>query len=297
MTLTLLSTTAKRRLPLLAVALTLALGGCDTVEEGITDKDGEREIYEKARRMLEKRYYDTAISYLEHLENQYPFGPYAEQAQLELIHTLYVSTRYDEAAERAERFTTLHPAHPQVDYAHYISGLAAYVGELGLLRRVFNLDPSARDLSGAKEALRIFDKLLKDHPDTRYADEVRLRMVHLRNLLARHETLVANYYLRRQNWLSAVGRARFVVENFVASPAMADALAIMVYAYRKMEMADLAADALLVLSSNYPDYPSLDARGEFLGPPKVKFGLWYKLGGNFFVPEPPLFDARRLSGS
>jgi outer membrane protein assembly factor BamD len=138
--------------------------------------------------------------------------------------------------------------------------------------------------------------LLARYPDSPYAADAKARMVYLRNLLARHEIDVANYYLRRGAYLAAVNRGRYVVENFERTPAVADGLAIMAQGYTLLGMNDLAQQSIKVLAANYPDYPALSRSGEF----DSGFNLegaqrsWINKAslGLFDPPEPPQFDTR-----
>jgi outer membrane protein assembly factor BamD len=126
-------------------------------------------------------------------------------------------------------------------------------------------------------------------------------MVHLRNLLARYEINVANYYFRRGAYLAAVNRGRYVVENFPQTPAVADGLAVMVQGYTLMGLDTLAGDSLDVLALNYPNHPSLDENGNFISNynregierswmNQITFGLVDQT-------EPPEFDNRPADGS
>jgi outer membrane protein assembly factor BamD len=118
-------------------------------------------------------------------------------------------------------------------------------------------------------------------------------MVHLRNLLARHEIDVANYYFRRGAYLAAVNRGRYVIENYQGSTAMADALAVMAHGYLLLDMPELAQTSIDTLKVNYPDHPSLSDSGEFDVAQvdeadqswinKVSLGL-------FDPPQPPQFN-------
>ena len=47
---------------------------------------GEADLYKTAQRFISKRFWEDAIEVLQKLEENYPFGKYAEQAQLELIY-------------------------------------------------------------------------------------------------------------------------------------------------------------------------------------------------------------------
>src|SRR5690606_13633374 len=84
-----------------------------------------------------------------------------------------------------------------------------------------------------------------------------------RNHLARYEIHVANYYFKRGAYLAAVGRGRYVLENFPQTPAIPDALAVMVQGYSLLKMDSQAEEMLEILKLNYADYPALGAKGEF----------------------------------
>jgi outer membrane protein assembly factor BamD len=276
----------------------LALFGCSSNEElpDIGADAGEQQIYDEAENYLRGDNYDLAVKSLELLESRYPFGKYAEQAQLELIYAHYKAYEHEAAVEAADRFIRLHPQHPNVDYAYYMKGLAAYTGNEDIFNRFLPTDPTRRDTTQAHEAFAQFSQLLSRFPDSPYAADAKARMVYLRNLLARHEIDIANYYLRRGAYLAAVNRGRFVVENFERTPAVADGLAIMAQGYIFLGMNELAQESIEVLALNYPDYPALDKNGQFLSDytldgvqrswiNKASFGL-------FDPPQPPQFDNR-----
>jgi len=282
----------------LILLFSLVLYGCSSNDElpDIAEDAGEQQIYDDAQRYLRGDNYDLAVKSLQLLESRYPFGKYAEQAQLELIYAHYNAYEHEAAVEAADRFIRLHPQHPNLDYAYYMKGLAAYSGNEDIFARFLPTDPAKRDTSHAKEAFAEFSQLLARYPDSPYAADAKARMVHLRNLLARHELDIANYYLRRGAYLAAVNRGRYVVENFERTPAVADGLAIMAQGYILLGMDELAQQSIKVLAANYPDYPALNKNGEFESGftldgmqrswlNKASFGL-------FNPPRPPQFDNR-----
>jgi len=253
-------------------------------------------MYEEAERSLGNRNFDLAVRALQMLESRYPFGKYAEQAQLELIYAHYGAYEHEAAVEAADRFIRLHPQHPNTDYAYYMKGLAAYSGNDDIFARFLPTDETLRDTSHAKEAFAEFAQLLARFPSSSYAADAKARMVYLRNLLARHEINVANYYFRRGAYMAATNRGRYVVENFQRTPAVADALAVMAQGYILLGKDDLAKDSIATLMINYPEHPSLDKNGEFQSVytleglqrswiNKLSFGL-------FDPPKPPQFDNR-----
>lgn len=216
-----------------------------------------KQLYTEAKKDLDNANYDNAISLFEKLEGRYPYGQYAEQARLEIAYAHYKNGEADSAILAAERFIKLYPRQPHVDYAYYLRGLAAFGKGQNFLSRMFKQDPSERDPKRVREAFQYFDELVKRFPNSRYVPDSIQRMIYLRNQLARYEVHVADFYLRRGANLAAVNRAKYVVENYQKTPAVADALAVMVRGYRRLQLPELASDALRVLKLNYPKYPGL----------------------------------------
>jgi len=223
----------------------------------------ETQLYEQAQRGLDKGNYSTAISKLRALESRFPFGRYAEQAQLELIYANYQFRDYEALEAAADRFVRLHPQHPNVDYAYYMKGLAAFDQDRSFLARYLPLDMTQRDPGATRDSYNEFAKLLNRFPESRYAPDARLRMIYARNLLADYEVHVAGYYIKRQAHVAALNRGRYIVENFQGSPAVADGLAIMVQSYQTLGFDDLADKSLAVLELNHPEHSSL-VTGQFV---------------------------------
>ncbi|MEM1190590.1 MAG: outer membrane protein assembly factor BamD [Pseudomonadota bacterium] len=280
---------------LFVLLLLVGCAGNDDQSEFDADS-GEQQIYQQAQRFLNARNYDLAIRALQALESRYPFGKYAEQAQLELIFAHYGAYEPEAAIEASERFIRLHPQHPNVDYAYYMKGLAVATSNQDFLDRFAPTDDTKRDISYAQEAFAEFAQLVSRFPDSPYAADAQSRMIDLRNVLARHEIHVANYYFRRGAYLAAANRGRYVVENFQRTPAVADGLAVMAQGYLLLGMDDLAQDAIDILVLNYPDHPALNSDGEF-DTVYTQDGLQRSFinrasFGLFNPPKPPQFDSR-----
>jgi len=286
----------------LLLSLTLLVSGCSWFggddDELIADS-GEQQMYREAQRHLKNENFSLAVRSLQGLESRYPFGRYAEQAQLELIYAHYSAYEFVAANEAADRFIRLHPRHPNVDYAYYMKGLAAYDIEPGFFSRFIPSDDTKRDVSHIQTAFAEFAQLLARFPDSAYAPDARQRMVHMRNMLARHEIHVANYYFRRGAYMAALNRGKYVVEHMQQTPSVADGLAIMGQAYLLLGLNDLAEDSIAVLCENYPDHPNLATGCEFDSVYTMD-GLqrsWINQAtlGLFDPPEPPQFNYRPKS--
>ena len=248
---------------LLLIAILALTAACSSKQPEVDENLSEVELYQQAQADLDNRSYTQAISKLKALESRYPFGRYAEQAQLELIYAYYKNAEPEAAKSSAERFIRLHPQHANVDYAYYLKGLASFDQDRGLLARFLPLDMTKRDPGAARDSYNEFAQLTSRYPTSRYAPDAKQRMIYLRNLLAAYEVHVGHYYLTRQAYVAAANRGRYVVENFQETPSVGDGLAIMTEAYQRLSLDDLAATSLETLKLNYPDHPSLES-GEFV---------------------------------
>lgn len=292
-----------RILTLLYLSLTICLAGCswfggDKEDETNTENFTERQFYDIIERNLNTANWERAITNLQALEAQYPFGAYAAQAQLNLIYAYYRSADYQAAIASSDRFIRLHPQHENVDYAYYMKGLAAYTESRGFFGNFMPTDSTRRDPGSARESFAAFNQLLTRYPESPHAADARKRMIHLRNHLARYEIHVANYYFRRGAYLAAVNRGRFVVENYQKTPAVSDGLAVMAQGYYLLGMKDLASDTARVLAANYPNHPALKSDGSFIYRDDVSGDkrswlnkLTFGLAGN---AEAPGYDTREI---
>ena len=258
---------------LAVLLLSLGVAGCETLGNlwpfGDDDKEAVQEtseqvLYRSAQSSLRSGNYSSAIGKLEALETRFPFGSYADQAQLELIFAHYMAYDHDAAIRAADRFIRLHPQHANVDYAFYFRGLAHFESGRGYIDRIGIAQVAQRDMSSIESAFADFNQLVVRYPASMYAADAGQRMIYLRNLLAESELAVADFYMRRGGFVAALNRARYVVENYPGAPSTPDALVILIEANHRLGLTDSANDALRVLAANYPDHSGFDGNGNFL---------------------------------
>lgn len=212
-------------------------------------------LFTSGEKALAKGNYDDAVKYLEALDGIYPFGPYAEQAQLDIIYAYHLNNDDASAAAAAERYIRLYPRGDHVDYAYYMRGMIGFSEGLSWIQRVSDTDPAPRDLSNLRQSYVAFASLVHYFPNSIYTPNAKLRMVYIRNLVARRELMVAEAYMQRDAYVAAANRADYVVKHFEGAPQVVPALAIMVKAYRKLGLTNLANQTYELLAANYPNSP------------------------------------------
>ncbi len=254
-----------RLLPALFFAAILSGCATDGEKDRLSESLSEAELYQQANKALNKNRYSEAIKALRTLESRYPFGSFAEQSQLDIIYAYFKNAEPEASKAAADRFIRLHPQHNDVDYAFYMKGLASNTAAMGLIERYMPIDLSSRDPGQARTSFNEFSELLNRYPDSKYAPDARQRMIALRNRMAAYEIHAASYYLKRKAYVAAVNRGRYVVENMQRTPAVPEALSIMIEGYQHLGLPEPANEALAVLKLNYPDHQSLDSQGSFVG--------------------------------
>ena len=239
----------------LAFIAALALNGCSMLPEQVDEtKDWSvGKLYSEARTEMADGNYQKAIKLYEKLESRYPYGRYAQQAQLEVAYAYYKDHETASALAACERFIKLHPGHPNVDYAYYLRGLANFNDDMGWINLVSNQDLTERDPKAARDAFESFKDLVNRFPKSKYTPDAQARMAYLVNALASNEVHVARYYLKRGAYVAAANRAQAALTTYPQAPANEEALLIMVKAYDALGMTDLRNDAERVMRTNFPN--------------------------------------------
>jgi len=256
----------------LALIFLLWLSGCSLLPEVQDETKGwsAQKLYSEAKLQMDDGGYEKAIKYFEALEARYPYGRYAQQAQLEVAYAYFKSSEPVSAVAACDRFIKLHPNHPNVDYAFYLKGLVNFNEDLGLLGTIANQDMSERDPKAARESFESFKELANRFPDSKYAPDAVNRMKYLINALASHEVHAARYYFKRGAYVAAVNRGQYVLQHYPQAPAVEEALALMVNSYDAMGMADLRDDTRRVMQKNFPSSQYFNGAGKDGTP-------WWKL--------------------
>lgn len=235
----------------LAVFLLLTLAACSTNPQKDDKTASADELYAQAKEAIADDSYERGIKKLEALQSRYPYGRYAQQAQLEVAYAYYKKEEPAPALAALDRFIKQYPNSEHLDYVHYLKGLIHFNENINsLFGTLFKQDPSERDPAALRESFDAFKELVTRFPDSKYAPDARLRMQYLLITLAKSDIHVASYYLRRGAYVAALNRAQSVLSNYPNTPQTRDALQIMVQAYSKLGLSDLGSDTQRLLDSN-----------------------------------------------
>jgi len=230
------------------------MSGCASLDEDETKDWTPQRFYVEAKESMEAGQYDSAIKNYETLEARFPYGRYAEQAQLEVAYAYFKNEEPELAIAAAERFIRLHPAHPHVAYAYYFKGIIYFNEKKSFISTLFDAstDATHRNPKAIRSAFNSFQELVERFPESRYAADAKKRLAFLFDAQARYEINVAKFYYKKEAYVAAVNRTKTVLKKYQRSPAIEDALWLQLMSYQKMGMSALENDTLRVLQANFP---------------------------------------------
>ena len=205
--------------------------------------------FQRGHDALNDSSWDLAIKEFEKLRSVYPYGAWSEQASLELAYAYYRNNEPQSAVRELEEFIRMYPRHERLAYAMYLKALSRESITRSFLDNYIS-DPARRDSEPLRQAYQDYVNLIQRFPNSEYAGEAKLRLVRLRNGLARHEMQVAEFYFERKAWLAASKRAQYVLENYPQTPSSQRALQIMAKSYDALNLTTSANEVKEVMKLN-----------------------------------------------
>jgi outer membrane protein assembly factor BamD len=179
----------------------------------------------------------------EAIDRQHPYSEYGRKALVMGAFADYRQGKYDEAINAGKRFVQLYPTDPDAAYAQYIVGLSYF-------RQIRDV---TQDQKESRRAIEAMDEVVQRWPDSEYAEDAKTKIRFARDQLAGKEMQVGRYYLERREYIAAIKRFRYVVENYSNTRQVEEALARLTESYYAMGLTSEAQTAAAVLGHNYPD--------------------------------------------
>ena len=232
------------------------------------DKAAEEIFNSGEREILRKRYSDAAEKFTE-VERLYPYSDWAKRALIMQVYSYHKDQSYDNVVSAANRFIEFHPYDKDVPYAYYLIGLSYYDRVLAI----------GRDQELAKEALKVFNLIKEEYPESEYASNSEIKFNFLMDHLATKEMEVGRYYLKRSHYAPAINRFRGVIEEFSTTSQVPEALHRLVEAYLSLGLMNEAQTAGAILGYNYKSSDWYERSFELLS----SKGLKPKSSGNSWL--------------
>lgn len=232
-----------------AALATLAITACSSSKSAI-EQASEQELQSTAQEHLQDKDYRDAIRYLEALETRYPSGIHAEQTQLNLLYSAYKTEDYTKALLTADKFLQRYPHSQHLDYVLYMAALSNMSMGDNFIQDTLKVDRSTRETTTSQTAFANFQTLVQHFPNSPYAEDAIARMRYIKDMLARHELKIAEFYAKRNAWVAVSNRITGMLQSYSDTAATLRALPLLKQAYQEMGLTDLAKQTESIIQAN-----------------------------------------------
>ena len=192
------------------VVLVSMLSGCGIIDYMYLPppEDTAQELFEAGNDAMREKDYVSASGYYLKIKDNFPFSPYAVDAELGLADAYFLDEEWILASEAYKDFEAMHPRHEAIPYVLYNIGMANLNGYPSIDRSPMQVE----------EAYSYFNRLAESYPGTQYAIGAKEQMVKCRQLMAEHELYVADFYFRMERYDSALARYKEIIARFPDVP-------------------------------------------------------------------------------
>jgi len=182
-----------------------------------------------------------AISKFKVVEKDYSYTDWGPKAVLMIAYIYYETGACNLSLSTLEKFFKSYPNDANTIYAKYLKGLCYYS----------EISTYDKDQTKTKEAIKYFNNLIGEYPNTEYATDAQYKIEALRDNLAAKELYLARFYMDREKWNTALGKLQFIIENYQDTIFIEEALHRKVEIYHKLGLAEEAKITAAILGYNY----------------------------------------------
>ena len=199
--------------------------------------DAYKEGYEE----LEKGDVIYAAKKFNEAELLYPQSEWASKSILLSAYAYYSQNYYDRSIEELERFIKKYPQHKNMDYAYFLLAMCYYE----------NIIDEKKDLEPLLLSKQKFEFILKNYPDTDFAQDAKFKIDLIQDVMASKEMYIGKYYLKKGKWVAAINRFKNILNKYETTIYVEEAIHRLVETNYKIGLEDEAEKYANLLGYNY----------------------------------------------
>jgi outer membrane protein assembly factor BamD len=167
----------------------------------------KEQIFAKAEDLYNKRKWAKARSFYSHVYENYPNDPLGRRSLLRIADTYFNqgdAVNLVEAQYKYRDFINRYPGSDRADYAMLQIANVAFK----------QMERPDRDQQKTREAIDKFNEMIRTFPRSPLRADAEKNLNEALDRLAKHEHVVARFYIKRKSYLAAVQRLNFLVEQY-----------------------------------------------------------------------------------
>ena len=184
--------------------------------------------------------YFAARKFLE-AELLFPQSQWAPRSALMAAYSFYLQNFYSEALSNLERYLKTYPKDNEISYAHYLIAMCYY--EM--------IEDEKRDSGPLIRAKDKFNFIIINYPNTDFSLDSKFKVALIEDILASKEMYLGRHYIKKNKWIAAINRFKFVLENYEQTIFVEEALHRLVEINYKLGLLDESQKYANLLGYNY----------------------------------------------
>ncbi len=184
--------------------------------------------------------YFAAQKFLE-AELLFPQSIWAPRSALMASYSYYLQNFFSEALANLERYLKTYPKHENVAYAHYLIAMCYY--EM--------IEDEKRDSGPLEKAKDKFNFIINNYPNTDFSLDAKFKVGLIEDILASKEMYLGRHYLKKNKWIAAINRFKYVIENYEQTIFIEEALHRLVEVNFKLGLLEESQKYASLLGYNY----------------------------------------------
>jgi outer membrane protein assembly factor BamD len=167
----------------------------------------KEQVFQHGEEWFAKKKWARARSYYQHVYENYPNDPLGRRALLRVADTYYMQgdpVNLVEAQYKYRDFINRYPGTDRADYAMLQIGMVSFK----------QMERPDRDSAKTREALDKLDDMIRAYPKSPLRPEADARRQDVLNRLAKHEHIIARYYMKRGSWNAALLRLNGLIDAY-----------------------------------------------------------------------------------
>jgi outer membrane protein assembly factor BamD len=167
----------------------------------------KEELFARAEAAFESNRHARARQLYSYIYETFPNDPLGRRALLRVADTYFEqgdAVNLVEAQYKYRDFINRYPGSDNADYAMLQIANVSYK----------QMERPDRDQAKTREAIQKFREMIAAYPRSEHREEADKKLNEALDRLARHEHIVAQFYMKRRNWDAAIARLNGIVETY-----------------------------------------------------------------------------------
>ena len=228
--------------------LIIFIVGCSGNEEKkVSSIEGDQieiqmiKTYNEGLKKYEQRDFLSAADKFNEAELLFPQSEWAPKASLMAAYSYYTDQYYNDAIFQLKKFIKTYPGNERISYAHYLLAMA-YYGKI--------IDEK-KDIEPLIESKKKFIYVVENYPNTDFSVDAKFKLGLIEETLASKEMFVAKHYIKKEKWIPAINRLKFILKEYETTVYVEEAMHRLVEIYYKIGLIDESKKYASLLGYNY----------------------------------------------